>query len=719
MKKSILSLLILLLSFASFAQQDSDTQLSNQSVREIKNKPLNQTRLDAILQDMIDAKLSWLSKITTVSGTTYTIDNDDANGIIYVTNASGCTVTMPASVSDSLVFNFLADSGAGDILFVASGGADLDAPSDTLVTAGQAATWVKINATDYKGFGALGTPSAGGGGGSGAWADLTGSPTDNTDLVAYIDGVGDTLKRYNRIRSAGTGLTQRSTFNLSNGLSGADDGTALATNLYWGGRLGFDTEIGGTTGSFGIIFGQNSGSSDLLKFFSVTVNDGGTGGILLRQNNSYGVYIGGTTAGADKILLSATQTKVDAPFVLQGYATGSLPAAASHPKGIAYDNTTNEVKFSDGSSWAAVGGGGTIPDGDKGDITTSSSGTVWTIDNNVVTAAKLATLSSADLAGKLTDEAGTGSVLFSERDANVQTASYVLVLADRAKEVYMNVATANTVTVPPNSSVAFPVGSKISIISTGAGATSVVAGSGVTINSSSGTLAGPSRYNVMMLTKTATDTWYLWNGEPPFSGAALTATDGQLDFTVTNGSTALVNAANFTANLNGLSTGSIGDLLTFSATNTFTNIAPVTAGRYLRSAGTSTVPVWSTLVLPNSVNANRIVYGSSSNTYGESANLTYDGSLFTVTGGTQWGYAAKTANYTITTADRFIECTANSFTVTLPTAVGKAGFVITIDNSGAGTISIATTGGQTTEISSLAAGEKASLYSNGSGWRSW
>ena len=40
--------------------------------------------------------------------------------------------------------------------------------------------------------------------------------------------------------------------------------------------------------------------------------------------------------------------------------------------------------------------------------------------------------------------------------ANVQTASYTLVAADAGKAVEMDVASANTLTVPPNSSVAFP-----------------------------------------------------------------------------------------------------------------------------------------------------------------------------------------------------------------------------------------------------------------------
>ena len=41
------------------------------------------------------------------------------------------------------------------------------------------------------------------------------------------------------------------------------------------------------------------------------------------------------------------------------------------------------------SYFPAVSGGGSVSDGDKGDITVSSSGSVWTIDNNAVTTAKI------------------------------------------------------------------------------------------------------------------------------------------------------------------------------------------------------------------------------------------------------------------------------------------------------------------------------------------
>lgn len=59
------------------------------------------------------------------------------------------------------------------------------------------------------------------------------------------------------------------------------------------------------------------------------------------------------------------------------------------------------------------------------------------------------------------------------------------------------------------------------------------------------------------------------------------------------------------------------------------------------------------------------------------------------------GYVAKTANYTATISDYTINCTSGTFTVTLPTAVSITGRIYVIKNTGAGTITIATTSSQT------------------------
>jgi hypothetical protein len=92
---------------------------------------------------------------------------------------------------------------------------------------------------------------------------------------------------------------------------------------------------------------------------------------------------------------------------------------------------------------------------------------------------------------------------------NTPTADYTLVLGDLGKIVGINSASANNLTVPPNSSVAFPVGAQITIRQPGAGQTTIVAGSGVTVNARGAALKLAGQFAQALLTKTATDTWEL------------------------------------------------------------------------------------------------------------------------------------------------------------------------------------------------------------------
>jgi hypothetical protein len=120
----------------------------------------------------------------------------------------------------------------------------------------------------------------------------------------------------------------------------------------------------------------------------------------------------------------------------------------------------------------------------------------------------LATPSSANFASMISDEIGTGNVLLSELPTNAQSASYTLVLSDKAKVVEMSVGSANNLTVPTNSSVAFPIGTQIHIVQTGSGQTTVVAAGGVTINATPG-LKIRAQWAGATLIKRAENTWVL------------------------------------------------------------------------------------------------------------------------------------------------------------------------------------------------------------------
>jgi hypothetical protein len=92
----------------------------------------------------------------------------------------------------------------------------------------------------------------------------------------------------------------------------------------------------------------------------------------------------------------------------------------------------------------------------------------------------------------------------------VASAAYTLVLADAAEIVEMDFATANTLTVPPNDTVAFPIGTSIDITQYGAGQTTITAGAGVTVRSANSETKLTSQYSGATIYKRGTNEWMLF-----------------------------------------------------------------------------------------------------------------------------------------------------------------------------------------------------------------
>ena len=100
---------------------------------------------------------------------------------------------------------------------------------------------------------------------------------------------------------------------------------------------------------------------------------------------------------------------------------------------------------------------------------------------------------------------------------NAQTGTtYTFVLTDFTKLVTLSNASAVAVTLPLESSVAWPTGTQLRLLNLGAGTVTVAGAVGVTINGTPLTLA---QYKGAILTKTGTNTWVFL----PFSGGSAAA----------------------------------------------------------------------------------------------------------------------------------------------------------------------------------------------------
>ena len=148
-----------------------------------------------------------------------------------------------------------------------------------------------------------------------------------------------------------------------------------------------------------------------------------------------------------------------------------------------------------------------------GDLTEVAAGTGITVTNGTgpIPTVAINTSVTADLttAQTLTNKSLTTPKI--NLGINAQTGTtYTTVLDDNGKLVTLANAAAIAVTIPLNSSVAYPVGAQITMAQTGAGQVTVSGAGGVTVTSTGATAATPktrAQYSTLTAIQTSTDNW--------------------------------------------------------------------------------------------------------------------------------------------------------------------------------------------------------------------
>ena len=190
---------------------------------------------------------------------------------------------------------------------------------------------------------------------------------------------------------------------------------------------------------------------------------------------------------------------VDGPFPIYRVTdVGSLPAAASYEHClVVVQSSPPALMVSNGTSWLNVGVSVKLDDMAAPDDNT---------DLNASTSAHGLLRKLTGVTYHFLRADGTWAEPHARTINNQTGTTYTLALTDAYSYVRASNAGAIALTVPPNSSVAFPIGTEIPLLQAGAGQVTVTEGSGVTVNTPE-TLKVRAQYSTVTLRKVATDEW--------------------------------------------------------------------------------------------------------------------------------------------------------------------------------------------------------------------
>tara|TARA_R110000822_G_scaffold89296_2_gene206874 strand:- start:601 stop:1353 length:753 start_codon:yes stop_codon:yes gene_type:complete len=225
-----------------------------------------------------------------------------------------------------------------------------------------------------------------------------------------------------------------------------------------------------------------------------------------------GTSVGATPANATKnFLVSDLLALFDAQFSLQEVLdTGNTATQNLTLTGTL--GVTGEITHSGGYSYgggqftmAATGNmvlGGTLTCNSSISLT----GTVKDYNDTLGTDGKILV---SNASGEVTWQDNAGAYK-SVNNLDVAISSYELTLSDANGVVVSTNASPVTIDIPSNTSTAFPIGTRITIIQEGSGQVTVQGLPGATLNASGGKKKSASLWAVMDLVKTRENLWYIY-----------------------------------------------------------------------------------------------------------------------------------------------------------------------------------------------------------------